>query len=661
MIFSSLLAFALASAPSALAATKGGTFEEVGDTLVSAMMVFLGNEGKVYILDKAEGNPTQVNGHPAWAAVWDVETRKATPMDVQTNPFCAAGMHLPNGSFATFGGNGATSPGGEIGSVKYDGGYAASYDETYKDYDGRTSIRIITPCDGDITSPECLWYDGNDGPKMQKQRWYPGAESLPDGSVVLIGGFVSGGYVNRNTPNMNPAGDGSEPTFEFYPSRGEAKVMDFMVKTSGLNAYALTYLMPSGKMLVQANYSTILWDYENNVETPLPDMPGKVIRVYPASGANAMLPLTPKNNYNPTVLFCGGSDMPDSAWGNYSWPMINTFDYPASADCQRLTAEPLDGSAPAYEQDDDMLETRTMGQFVALPDGTMLVLNGGNNGTAGYSTATGQTATYGEMPWGMSLASGPAGRPAVYNPNAPKGSRWSNAGFASSKIARLYHSSAILLADGSVFVAGSNPNVDVNTSTIFPTTYKAEIFYPSYFDAPTRPKPTGMPKTLSYGGDPFDITIPASSYSGSGNDAAANTSVWLIRGGFTTHALNMGQRSLQLNNTYTVQDDGSITLHVAQVPPNPNLITPGPILMFVTINGIPSNGTQVIVGNGKIGTQPTSAASVLPASIKSDKAKGSGSQKTTSTSQDSGAASLKGSALLGALMAIVAAVGMIGF
>ena len=41
----------------------------------------------------------------------DVETRKATPMDVQTNPFCAAGMHLPNGSFATFGGNGATSPG----------------------------------------------------------------------------------------------------------------------------------------------------------------------------------------------------------------------------------------------------------------------------------------------------------------------------------------------------------------------------------------------------------------------------------------------------------------------------------------------------------------------------------------------------------------------
>ena len=55
-------------------------------TLVSAMMVctllfalyylkvhyqmFLGNEDKPYILDKAEGNAVQIAGHPAWASVW---------------------------------------------------------------------------------------------------------------------------------------------------------------------------------------------------------------------------------------------------------------------------------------------------------------------------------------------------------------------------------------------------------------------------------------------------------------------------------------------------------------------------------------------------------------------------------------------------------------
>ena len=89
-------------------------------------------------------------------------------------------------------------------------------------------------------------------------RWYSAAEALGDGTVVLIGGFTSGGYVNRNMPNTDPTyeGGGATPTFEFYPSRGPATVMQFMTTTSGLNSYAHTYLMPSGKMLVQANLST---------------------------------------------------------------------------------------------------------------------------------------------------------------------------------------------------------------------------------------------------------------------------------------------------------------------------------------------------------------------------------------------------------------------
>lgn len=32
--------------------------------------MFLGNEETVYILDKAEGNAAQINGHPAWGAAW---------------------------------------------------------------------------------------------------------------------------------------------------------------------------------------------------------------------------------------------------------------------------------------------------------------------------------------------------------------------------------------------------------------------------------------------------------------------------------------------------------------------------------------------------------------------------------------------------------------
>jgi len=625
------------------------------------MMMFVGNENKVYILDKAEGNSASIDGHPAWGAVWDTGTHQAQAMSVKTNTFCASGFHLPNGSYATFGGNGAVGPGASIGDQLNPDGYSAAWDSRYQDFDGRKAIRILNPCtdSDDFSSSKCQWYDNPSVLSMQETRWYSTAEALGDGTIVLIGGFVNGGYVNRNYPNVDPQFEGgaAENTFEFFPSKGAAQPFNFLVQTSGLNAYAHTFLMASGKFFVQANVSTILWDALANQETPLPNMPGGIARVYPASGAVAMLPLTPANNYSQTILFCGGQTMPDAAWGNYSGPAVNTWEYPASNDCQRITPEPQDGSAPVYVQDDDMLQGRTMGQFIILPDQTILVVNGGSNGTAGYSQTTGQTLSYSQMPFGESLASGPVGTPAIYNPSAPQGKRWSNAGFATSKIARLYHSSAVLLPDASVLIAGSNPNLDVNMSTVYPTTYEAEIFYPSYFNSQTRPVVSGVPDTISYGGESFDLNITASSYSGSSNDAAQSATVVIHRSGFTTHAMNMGQRLMQLNNTFTVHSDGSITLHVAQAPPNSNLFQPGPAFLFVTVHGIPSNGSLLIVGNGQIGTQPISAASVLPPSILFTAASGSGSN--ASTNSNSTVTSSHTAAVVGGVVAAIAAIGIV--
>ncbi|CAE6409207.1 unnamed protein product [Rhizoctonia solani] len=599
-------------------AQEAGSIVEVGNTLVSGMMMLLGNEEKVYIMDKVEGNAETINGHPAWGAEWDIATRKATAMDMNSNVFCASGMHFPNGSFATFGGNGAIGPGGKVGSVAEWG--SGVYDETYKNYDGTKAIRILDPC----TTGNCAWFDNANVLAMQRKRWYSTAEPLADGSIILIGGFVNGGYINRNTPNVDPAYEGgaAEPTYEYWPSRySPPKVMQFMIDTSGLNSYAHAFLMPSGKIFAQANYSTIMWDHDQNIETKLPDMPGRVIRVYPASGAVAMKPLTPENNWTPDILFCGGSDMPEDAWGNYSYPNINTWEYPASTDCHSIIPEPTDNSAPTYVKDDDLPDPRTMGQFILLPDGTMLVINGAANGTAGYAEATGQTALYGDMPWGMSLASAPVFKPVIYDPAKPSGKRWSDKGLSESTIPRLYHSSAILLPDASVLVAGSNPNVDVNLTTAFPTEYRAEIFYPPYFaNISSRPIPHNLPTKLSYGGDSFDIELGPESYAGNANDAAKATKVVLVRPGFTTHAMNMGQRYMQLNNTFTVSDTGNITLHVAQVYPNPNILQPGPVLMFVVVHGLPSVGKMVTVGSGNIEVQPTAAVAELPASVTSTKA-----------------------------------------
>jgi len=577
-------------------------------------------------------------------------------------------MHLPNGSFSTFGGNGAVGPGGKLGSVPYPHGASAQYDETFKDYDGTRAIRLITPCSGSnadlVSKPECGWYEDPNVLQMQKSRWYSTAEPLADGTIILIGGFVNGGYINRNYPNIDPATEGgaAEPTYESYPSKGEPKVMQFMIDTSGLNAYAHAFMMPSGKMFVQANVSAMLWDPETNGEVRLPNIPNNVIRVYPASGGAAMLPLTPENKYNPTVLFCGGSDMPEPDWGNYSYPFRDTWDYPASKDCQRMTPEPLDASSPTWEQDDDMLESRTMGQLVNLPDGTLLIVNGGLNGTAGYAERTLTTPTYGQMPFGMSLASGPVFRPSIYDPSAPKGSRWNSEGLSTSTIPRLYHSSAILLPDGSVMIAGSNPNVDFNDTTAFPTTYKVEIFYPLYYKS-SRPVPTGIPKTLSYGGKYFDITVPPSSYSGSANTAAEKTKIMVIRPGWTTHGMSMGQRALQLNHTFTVNNDGSIVYHVSQMPPNANIFQPGPAFVYVTINGTPSNGTYVIVGSGNVETQTMDPIDTLPPSVRVDSATGNGPSNTNNTdtgSNNNSASSLSGGVIGGIVAAALAGLAILG-
>jgi hypothetical protein len=174
-------------------------------------------------------------------------------MDMTTNVFCASGMHFPNGSFATFGGNGAIGPGGNVGSVSEFG--SGVYDETYKNYDGTKAIRVLNPC----TTSDCQWFDNTTLLSMQKKRWYSTAEPLADGTIVLIGGFVNGGYINRNTPNTNPmTEDGAaEPSYEYWPSRySPPKNMQFMTDTSGLNSYAHAFLMPSGKIFAQANWST---------------------------------------------------------------------------------------------------------------------------------------------------------------------------------------------------------------------------------------------------------------------------------------------------------------------------------------------------------------------------------------------------------------------
>ena len=169
-------------------------------------------------------------------------------------------MHLPNGSYITFGGNDGVGPTGAAGSQKNPDGTGA-WDATYQDFDGRRAIRIVNPCriSDNLNSGNCMWYDEPEALSMKRRRWYSAAEATGDGEVVILGGFVNGGYINRWVPTIDPVNQqgGSEPSYEYFPPKAaDPANVNFLIQTGGLNAYAHTFLMPSGKMLLQANLST---------------------------------------------------------------------------------------------------------------------------------------------------------------------------------------------------------------------------------------------------------------------------------------------------------------------------------------------------------------------------------------------------------------------
>lgn len=206
---------------------------------------------------------------------------------------------------------------------------------------------------------------------------------------------------------------------------------------------------------------------------------------------------------------------------------------------------------------------------------------------------------------GQSYGDNPSYQPVIYDPSASSGSRFSKTGKAN--VARLYHSSATLLPDGSILVSGSSPRADVSTKKHWSTHYSVERFYPDYYDE-ERPSNKQLPSTFTYGGDSFEINLGSSS-------EASKAKVVIIRTGFSTHGLNMGQRMIELKS----KASGS-TLQVAQLPPNANLFAPGPALAFVVVDGVPSEGKFIMVGNGKIGKQTMGEETDLSSSSKESSA-----------------------------------------
>jgi Domain of unknown function (DUF1929) len=205
--------------------------------------------------------------------------------------------------------------------------------------------------------------------------------------------------------------------------------------------------------------------------------------------------------------------------------------------------------------------------MTALPDGTYLILNGGQQGRAGFG-----------------LAVDPNHNAVLYDPRKPVNQRMSI--MANTTVDRLYHSEAILLQDGRVLVSGSDPE-DVR----FLQEYRVEVFLPPYLlSGAIQPEFTIVNNKTSFGyGE--TITLNIRQYQGTAGDIKVS----MMGSDSSTHGNSMGQRTI-----FPAVSCSGTTCTVS-MPPNANVSPPGWHQLFVLDGPTPSHSQWIRVGGDPAG------------------------------------------------------------
>ena len=380
-----------------------------------------------------------------------------------------------------------------------------------------------------------------------------GHSFLPDGRLLVAGG----------TLQFNPL-LGSKRAALFDPYSEEWVPIEDMADGRW---YPTNVTLPDGRVVTMSgvdgttgglNPDIELWDPNGSANWELlgqrlmPDYPN--LHVMPSGLVFRSGPDSQTETFNPATL-AWSPVATTNAPARYEAPSVllpPTLNrvmlmggYVETSGTPTNSVETIDLSAPtpAWTIGPHMLTRRIQHNAVLLPDAKVLVV-GGRRNTAG---GVGDSVMV----------------PEIFDPAM---SAWE--AVAPHRVARMYHSTALLLPDGRVLVGGG----DYHPS--------GEIYSPPYLFAGPRPVISAAPAAIAYG-DTFPVSF------GGGSPPFT---ISLIAPSAVTHSNNMTQRYVRLTQMATV---GTAAV---PAPATANLAPPGFYMLFVTdATGVPSVSRMVRV------------------------------------------------------------------
>ena len=402
------LSLAIASVPLVFGA--GWEFVQNGTSGVLALEVIVVSPTLAIFFDRASNDPLMINNHSAWGALWNLQTNTAAPLNVISDTFCGSGGFLSNGTMVReiehwyfYVTDLVTSsiigePCRKCSHQSRLSGRSNGYPTLWPMYwsQWRQLHHLRGSCNATSSRKAMVYYSNQDFWRFHGNLLLISFELIPSISPIFSILQIVVGGIHEATPfyNTDPVN-----SYEFFPPKdgGVPRPSAFLQRSLPANLFPRqvkfelgcvrnwfplnrTFALPDGTLLIIANNQTIIYDVENNTETILPEIPNGVRVTNPFDGSAMLLPLSPPN-YIPEVLVCGGSNVSDSTPSAH----LSSQD-PASDQCSRLviTAEGINQGW----QVERLLEPRMMSEMILLPNGQILIINGGRTGYAAISSVS---------------------------------------------------------------------------------------------------------------------------------------------------------------------------------------------------------------------------------------------------------------------------------